>query len=481
MSLSHSLANAVSGMNAASRLAEIVSSNVSNALTEGYGRRELDLNAASVGGRGAGVQIGAVTRIVDRGVIGARRLAEAEMSGANAQADLHARLEQLLGAPGQPDALTERVSDFEQSLVDAATDPSSSVRLNAVLGRAQDLAGALNSASARIQTMRAEADAGISAQVEQLNTALRQVERLNADITQSLNTGSDPSALLDQRQKVVDQISGIVPIREIDRPGGQIALMTPAGEVLIDGPAKEYGFAQTPVITADMTLSGGGLSGITVDGAPIAPDGLGKLAGGSLGAAFAARDGELVAAQGNLDSVAADLIGRLQNTSVDPTLGPSDAGLFTDAGQPLDPLDIDGLAGRISVNAAVDPAQGGATWRLRDGINAAVPGAVGDSYLLLTTGTALETVQPLGGSGMGRSLLGHFADMQSAIGAARLDYDRDLSFAMGRWNTLTEAEAASGVDTDYEMQVLLRVEQAYAANARLVQTVEAMINRLMEL
>lgn len=481
MSLSHSLSNAVSGMNAASRLAEIVSSNVSNALTEGYGRRELDLNAASVGGRGAGVQIGAVTRVVDRGIIGERRLADSEMSGASALVDLRKRLETVFGAPGQPDALTARVSGFEQSLVDAATDPSSSIRLNTVLGRAQDLAGALNTASNTLQTMRAEADEQIATQVDQLNTALGQVERLNADITASVNTGSDPSALMDQRQKVIDQVASIVPIRELDRHGGQVALMTPGGEMLIDGPAKRFDFVPTPVITPDMTLSGGGLTGITRDGVAIAPDGLGKLAGGSLETAFIARDVDLVEAQAKLDTVATDMIERLQDSSVDPTLGPGDAGLFTDGGQPLDPMDTVGLAGRIAVNAAVDPSQGGETWRLRDGINSTMPGASGDSSLLLAAGAALQSSQPLGGSGMGRSLGGHVADIQSEIGASRLNADEELSFATARWNTLTEAEAATGVDTDHEMQMLLRVEQAYAANARLVQTVEAMINRLMEL
>jgi len=46
---------------------------------------------------------------------------------------------------------------------------------------------------------------------------------------------------------------------------------------------------------------------------------------------------------------------------------------------------------------------------------------------------------------------------------------------------LTEAEAAGGVDSDYEMQMLLRVEQAYAANARVIQAVETMMQRLMEI
>jgi flagellar hook-associated protein 1 FlgK len=230
-----------------------------------------------------------------------------------------------------------------------------------------------------------------------------------------------------------------------------------------------------------MTLSSGGLVGISVDGVPIAADGLGKLAGGSLGAAFVARDDTLVAAQQKLDHAAAHLIQRMQGGSVDPTLGPMDAGLFTDAGQPLDPLNTTGLAGRIEVNAAVDPARNGDTRRLRDGLNAPAPGAAGDSTLLLATGAALSSSQPIGGSGSSRSVAGHFADIQSSIGQARVEADQELGFTNARQATLAEAEAMTGVDTDHEMQMLLRVEQAYAANARLVQTVEAMIDRLMEL
>ena len=39
MSISASLSSALSGLTAASRRAEVVASNVANAMTEGYGRR----------------------------------------------------------------------------------------------------------------------------------------------------------------------------------------------------------------------------------------------------------------------------------------------------------------------------------------------------------------------------------------------------------------------------------------------------------
>ena len=47
MSLSSTLANALSGLGAASRGAEVVSANVANARTPGYGRRELGLGVGT--------------------------------------------------------------------------------------------------------------------------------------------------------------------------------------------------------------------------------------------------------------------------------------------------------------------------------------------------------------------------------------------------------------------------------------------------
>ena len=57
MSISATLANALTGLTAASRSAQIVSTNVANVMTDGYARREIDLSPRSVGGIGAGVQI----------------------------------------------------------------------------------------------------------------------------------------------------------------------------------------------------------------------------------------------------------------------------------------------------------------------------------------------------------------------------------------------------------------------------------------
>ena len=60
MSISSAFSNATSGLTATSRLAEVVSSNIANAMTEGYARREVSLSART----GGGVSIDGVSRAV---------------------------------------------------------------------------------------------------------------------------------------------------------------------------------------------------------------------------------------------------------------------------------------------------------------------------------------------------------------------------------------------------------------------------------
>ena len=481
MSISNSLSNALSGMTAASRMAEVVSSNVSNSLTDGYGRRSLNLSSAVIGGRGAGVEIGSITRHVDRGVLGDRRLAGASLGGYGSLVSTMNRIQDVVGEAGGTGSISSRIVAVESALIDAASDPSSNINLSALAEKLSDAATSLNTASREMQTERERADSSISDQIGRLNTALGQVQQLNNDITNANNAGYDPSGLLDQRQLVIDEISEIVPVREIRRTGGQVALMTPSGETLIDGEAKVFGFVQNAVITPDMTIASGGLSGITLGGQPIAVDGVGKLAGGTLGAAFQARDSELVAAQEGLDTIAADLISRFQDPNVDPTLAIGQAGILTDAGTAYTATNIDGLSSRISLNALVDPSVGGAVTRLRDGLNAGSPGPSGNASLIQAISGALADPRTTSTDPVQQSVAGRASSFEGEMGSKRVEFESEVSFANARWSSLKEAEAADGVDTDYEMQMLLRVEQAYAANARVIQTVETLMQRLMEI
>ena len=110
MSISASLSNAISGLTAVSRAAELVSANVANAMTESYGRRELSLGAATVGGQGAGVQISGVERVVNQTAIADRRLAQAELGYNDARASFFTSVEQAIGTPDAASSLSGFIS-----------------------------------------------------------------------------------------------------------------------------------------------------------------------------------------------------------------------------------------------------------------------------------------------------------------------------------------------------------------------------------
>ena len=472
MSLTQSLNNAVSGLNASSRMAEIVSANLANAQTEGYGKRTLALSASSIGGYGAGVSIDGVNRHVNDMLISDRRMAGASTAHAQVAADALNRLEGQLGAIDSSDTLASFVANLENSLIVAGSDPSSDLRLNDVLGSLDALVQKLNDSTASVQILRQDADAAIAGQVSQLNSNLQRVQTLNTDIQTALSHGLDAAALMDQRQQVVDGISELVPIRVLGRSGGQIAIMSEAGTMLLDGKAAEIGFSPQHTITAETTMTSGGLSGLTVNNVDTPVE---KLAGGALSANFELRDETLPAVQADLDAFAADMIARFEQAGVDPTVTSGQPSLLTDAGSVLNVAVTVGLAGRISINASIDPEAGGQVWRLRDGVGAAAMGATGENAQINRWLTALET--DLGGG----NAASRAADVVSAIGSRRVAAEDTLAQSSARLSGLLEAELSTGVDTDAELQTLLMVEQNYAANARLIQAVEEMMRHLMEI
>ncbi|MCB2094408.1 MAG: flagellar hook-associated protein FlgK [Rhodobacteraceae bacterium] len=484
MGLTTSFNNALSGLTASARSAEVVSSNVANALTAGYARRELNLAAESLGGAGAGVRVDGVTRAVDQAILNDRRLADGDAGNARLRSGFLAEVEDRIGLPGDAGSLTGRVAALEAALVQAASRPDSPARLQDVVNAAQDLAAHLNTLTKSVQQSRMDADSTIARQVDDLNQSLQRIDDLNTAITAQRAAGRDATGLMDQRQQLVDRVAEIVPVREVACAHDQIALFTTGGAILLEGTPARIGFAPVGVITADMTLGSGALFGLAINGTPVPSGDSGVMGGGSLGASLAIRDDLAPAIQTQLDAFARNLIERFENPAVDPTLASGQPGLFTDRGAPLDTAVENGLAGRIMLNSRVDPGAGGALWRLRDGLGAAVQGDVGDATLILALGDSLaQTRVPGSGTfiGAARSAAGLAADVLSQVATSRLDADTRASFASARQETLTELQLRDGVDTDAEMQNLLLIEQAYSANARVIRTIDDLIQQLIGL
>jgi flagellar hook-associated protein 1 FlgK len=485
MSVTSALHSALSGITATSRQAEVVSSNVANATTPGYAPRQVSLSARQLGPSGQGVTVRGVTRDVDQYLINDRRAAQAASAERDVRAGFLKRLEETIGTPESQGSLTGRINALDAALLAAAGRPESEARLAAAVTAARSLALGLNEASGAVQEARKAADRDIATAVETLNTSLRQVRDLNTQIRSFSGAGHDVSALLDQRQQIVDRISHLVPIKELPRDHDQIALITTGGAVLLDGIESRFGFTAVNTIVPEMTLQGGGLSGLTLNGRPMATAGETSLVlGGQLSALFAVRDDLATGAQARLDALARDMVERFSAAGLDPTRLPGDPGLFTDGGGAFLPADETGLSARIALNAAVDPQAGGAVHRLRDGLGAAAPGPSGNAAVLVALQAALGASRPQSSAALppnARGLPGLAADILSLISTDRVTAETEQAYTSARFAALQDLEAARGVNVDEEMSNLLVIEKNFAANAKLIQTVDEMISTLLGL
>ena len=164
MTISSALSNALSGLAATSRAIGVVSTNVANAASDGYGRREIELASRS-DGVGGGVQVVSVTRIMNQQVLTDRRAADGAAARAGTESGFLANAAAAIGEPGSGTSLGDLLTGFETALTSAAAQPDSEPRLQQAVDAAAALAAALGAASDAVQTERARADADIAAAV----------------------------------------------------------------------------------------------------------------------------------------------------------------------------------------------------------------------------------------------------------------------------------------------------------------------------
>ncbi len=458
MSLSQALSVAGSALRASGAQLGVASNNIANALTPGFSRREATLAERAFGG---GVSLIAISRAQSPAIAAERRLAEGQAAfdgrALRAAEDVFAAIGETEGA----NALLSRLNAFEARLRTLADDPASEGAQGAAL-----------------------ADAEIARGVETARAAVVEIDRLNRRIAQAGVAGADTAALFDERARQIEVVNRIIPVRELVRDNERVELVTHEGVFLLaDGP-RRIDFASGGQFGVDASLANGALSRLAIDGVDVTPGASRQgLVGGSIAAAFAVRDEIAPRAAQRLDALAMDLVDRFATPGLDVTMAPGAPGLFTDAGGPAgDPPN--GLAARLAVNPAVDPSVGGALFRLRDGLGAAAPGPAGQDGLVRGYLGALAAPRHAPGLGTDRAVTAaeasaHLASLAGAALAERTGA-RDASEATRL--ALSEAEiGVTGVDVDRELQTLVAIEQAYAANARIIAAVDRMLADILEI
>ncbi|RYE08793.1 MAG: flagellar hook-associated protein FlgK [Hyphomicrobiales bacterium] len=313
MSLSASLSNALSGMNVSQNSLEVLSRNVSNAGTPGYHRQSLSV-IDTVAGSSTYARSGSVERAFNRSLQVYYTNAVSDAGYAQARAQGLDRLQNYLGKPGEAGSLDTMFGSLQNALQALSTSPDNYATRATVVSQAQAMATTLNSLTRDVQGLRQEAETQMSATVDQLNLALTGLQRVNDRLGDLSGDSGSRTALLDQRDRLVSQISELVDVRVDYRSDDTVSLMTRSGVGLIDGSAATFSFAPTGALSAEKLFNVdpnqsqlGKLQLTTISGTKIDLVQQNVIQSGKLAALVDLRDNTLVTAQNQLDEIAASL------------------------------------------------------------------------------------------------------------------------------------------------------------------------------
>lgn len=481
MSLTSALNIAQSALQNTSRQTAIVSRNIADADNPNYSRRSAVLASTAPGARIVEIQ-----RAADEQLLRQSLSALSSWEGQNA---LLAGLESLKTSVNGVDNTSSPatvIGKFQEALHLFSATPSNRTLAENAIDAARQVVRVLNDGSTAIQASRIEADQQIAGSVDQLNTLLADFHEANKAVVAGTRSGSDVSEALDRRDAILKQISEHLPVSTIKRSDNDMVVMTQDGAML-------YETVPRTVTFEPLTSYAAGTVGnaVYVDGVQIVGGSGGNTnASGKIAGLIQLRDSVAPTMQSQLDEIARGLVTAFAET--DPTGVLADrTGLFTWPGAPAIPADgilVGGLAGRISINAAMDSEQGGDPILLRDG------GANGAAYrwntgndasytgLLIAYGDRLDapmTFDPDAAIGTDATLGGYSANAISWLEGLRKDASgaADAKSAL-MMRTNESLSNATGVNTEQEMLLLLDLEHSYEASARLMKAVDDMLAAL---
>jgi flagellar hook-associated protein 1 FlgK len=323
MSLTQALNTSTAGLRTVQAGLALIASNVANAETAGYVRKTMVQTTTSAGGAGVSVRVAAVNRELD---IYLQRQLRTEAAGgayADLRAQFFARLQSLYGEPGADATLEVAYNDFTTTLQNLGTSPESAAARSAVIGSAQVLAQQLNSMTADIQSLRSDAEHGISDAVARANNAMQRIGDINRQLALNTTPDAATATLLDQRDMYIDELSQLMDIRVISTDHNQVNVFTNSGIQLVGTEAARLAFdlqgSMQPASqwTADpATRAVGTITLVTPTGGRVDLLASNAIRSGEIAAFVEMRDYVLPEAQAQLDAIAAAMASSLSDATI---------------------------------------------------------------------------------------------------------------------------------------------------------------------
>jgi flagellar hook-associated protein 1 FlgK len=297
--LSSALNIAVGAMLADQAALDTTSNNIANANTPGYSRQTVNFEATppvEYGGQlfGTGVEIGQITS--QRNNVLQMSLDQATQQQSKYDSYLTSMQQvQTLFNETSGTGLQSSITAFFNSLQQLSTDPSNTSLRQAVLSAAQNMAQDFNNTSSSLTSLQQNVDQSVPQAVSQINSLTSQIAQLNSEVSAAESTGQNAGSLVDQRNQLISQVSGIIDVSQVDAGNGNVTLTTTSGAALVVG-NKSF----------QLTTQANPTTGFQ-DVYSMGKDITSTINGGSLGGTLQVRDSTIPSILSSLDSLASSL------------------------------------------------------------------------------------------------------------------------------------------------------------------------------
>ena len=233
------LGTGLSSLRALQRALDTTAHNIANVSTEGYTRQRVDFatrTPQSYGTNwiGSGVDAVQVRRVYDQFLSEQVRSSSGTLARLDAFASQAERLDNLLG--DSSNGLSASLQGFTDAVNEVSSTPSSISARQVLLAQGRALVDRLKGYDSQLRSMSAEVDARLPEEASEINLLAQGVARLNGDIAVAVQqTGQPPNDLLDQRDRLIDELSAKVGVSVVAEGNSSLNVFIGNGQPLVLG------------------------------------------------------------------------------------------------------------------------------------------------------------------------------------------------------------------------------------------------------
>ncbi|MBI5041910.1 MAG: flagellar hook-associated protein FlgK [Gammaproteobacteria bacterium] len=231
---------ATSGLLAFQRALSTTGHNIANVNTPGFSRQRVEVvtqtpQASGAGFIGSGVKVSTITRLYDQFLVERVRASTSSSNNLDIYSQYAGRVADVLGDAKV--GLNGALESFFNSVQTLANDPTSVPARQLVLSDADSLVERFHYLDDQLDTTRAEVNDQLGSLVGEVNTLSQSIADINKEIAAAIGHGGGqpPNDLLDTRDQMLEQLSGLVAVTRLEQDDGAVNVFIGNGQSLVTG------------------------------------------------------------------------------------------------------------------------------------------------------------------------------------------------------------------------------------------------------